>query len=96
MKHILNGVSRGCTSVIAGSTSRAELSASGSGPVGNVKKIPAANANGDSVTVYAFEDRRFVSKVRNYMLCTGDAVEVAERDTFRVISTGQQLLRLDR
>ena len=62
----------------------------------HVRSIPVVDANGDQLTVYVFQDRRFLTKVRSYKLCTGEAVEIAESDTFRVIATGEELLRLDK
>lgn len=59
-----------------------------------VRSIPVAAANGDRLTVYEFRDRRFLTKVRRYKLCTGEAVTPAEADTFTVLGTGEELLRV--
>lgn len=62
--------------------------------MGMVKSIPVVDANGDKLTVYMFQDRRFLSRVRSYKLCTGEEVEPAEANTFTVVGTGEELLRL--
>ena len=58
-----------------------------------VRSIPVVDANGADLTVYAFRDRRFLAKLRRFELCTGEAVELAESDTFTVVATGEELLR---
>jgi hypothetical protein len=60
-----------------------------------VQSIPVVDGNGAGLTVYEFRDRRFLTKVRRYKLCSGEAVEPAEADTFRVIGSGEELLRMD-
>lgn len=62
--------------------------------MGYVRSIAVADANGDRMMVYEFGDRHFLTKVRRFELDTGEAVEVAEGDTFRVVRTGEELLRL--
>jgi hypothetical protein len=62
--------------------------------VSYVRSIAVADANGGHMTVYEFRDRRFLTKVRRFELDTGEAVEIAEADTFRVVRTGEELLRL--
>lgn len=59
-----------------------------------VRSIPVVDEKGAGLTVYEFRDRRFLTKVRRYKLCTGEAVEPAETDTFTVVATGEELLRL--
>jgi hypothetical protein len=62
--------------------------------VSYVRSIPVVDANGAGLTVYEFRDRRFLTNVRRYKLCSGEVVEPAEADTFTVIATGEELLRL--
>lgn len=59
-----------------------------------VQCIPVVDAKGDQTVVYEFRDRRFLTKVRRYKLDTGEAVEAVEADLFRVIATGEELLRI--
>jgi hypothetical protein len=59
-----------------------------------VQSIPVVDAKGDQTVVYEFRDRRFLTKVRRYKLDTGEAVEAVESDLFRVIATGEELLRV--
>ena len=59
-----------------------------------VRSIPVVDEKGAGLTVYEFRDRRFLTKVRRYKLCTGETVEPAEADTFTVIRTGEELLRV--
>ena len=63
--------------------------------MGLVRSIPVADANGDELTVYQFEDRRFLSKVRRLKLCTGEAVQIDPDGTLVVVRTGERLSRLD-
>ena len=60
----------------------------------NVPSIPVADPNGDRLTVFEFVEGRFLRKSRRYELCTGEAVIPAESDTFRIVATGEELLRL--
>lgn len=59
-----------------------------------VRSIVVASANGDRLTVYEFRDKRFLANVSRFELGTGEAVEVADSDTFRIVGTGEELLRL--
>ncbi len=61
-----------------------------------MQSIPVADANGGHMTVYEFRDRRFLARVRRFELDTGEVVEPAEPDTFRIVTTGEELLRLDK
>lgn len=59
-----------------------------------VRSIPVVDAKGAGLTVYEYRDRRFLTKARRYELCTGESVEPAETDTFLVVATGEELLRV--
>jgi hypothetical protein len=48
------------------------------------------DANGDDFTVYEFQDRRFLRKVRRLKLCTGEAVEEVD-GKLRIAATGERL-----
>jgi hypothetical protein len=61
-----------------------------SGPVSRVTAIPVRDANGVELTVYQFEDRRFLHKVRRLKLDTGEMVE-RSGDGFVIVSTGERL-----
>jgi len=61
--------------------------------VGYVRSIPVKDANGDYLTVYEFQDRRFLKRVRRMRLYTGEAVEAAE-NAFIVAGTGERLTPL--
>ena len=61
--------------------------------MGYVRSIPVKDANGDHLTVYEFQDRRFLKRVRRMRLCTGEAVEASEND-FIVAGTGERLTPL--
>ncbi|MBV9528329.1 hypothetical protein [Sphingomonas sp.] len=60
-----------------------------------VTAIPVIDGNGDHVTIYQFEDRRFIRHVRRFKLDTGDAVERIDDETF-VLANGETLRRLRR
>jgi hypothetical protein len=51
------------------------------------------DANGDELTVFEFYDRRFIRKVRRLKLCTGEAVERLDDDTF-ALPSGERLTRV--
>jgi hypothetical protein len=55
-----------------------------------VRSIPVLDANGDQFTLYEFQDRRFLRKVRRMKLCTGETVEQLG-DELVVIGTGERL-----
>lgn len=59
-----------------------------------VRSIPVRDENGVDLTVYEFEERHFLTKVRRLKLCTGEAVNNIDRDTFVVTATGELLKRL--
>jgi hypothetical protein len=63
--------------------------------VSYVRSIPVVDAKGAGLTVYEFRDRRFLATSRRFELCTGEAVEPAEADTFTVVRTGVELLLLE-
>lgn len=55
-----------------------------------VRTIPVRDANGDEFTVYEFQDRRLLRKVRRMKLCTGETVEMLG-DRLIVATTGERL-----
>ena len=57
----------------------------------NVKAIPVRDANGDELTLYEFQDRRYLSKVRRLKLCTGELVESVDEATFKIVGSGEHL-----
>jgi hypothetical protein len=58
-----------------------------------VRKISVLDRNGDQFTLYEFQDRRFLRKVRRLKLETGENVE--ERDGTLVVSgTRETLIRV--
>jgi len=61
--------------------------------MGIVRKIPVKDRNGDQFTVYEFQDRRFLRKVRRMKLCTGEIVQQHDGELF-VIGTGEKLVRV--
>jgi hypothetical protein len=58
--------------------------------VGIVRTIPVTDRNGDEFTLYEFQDRRFLKKVRRLKLCTGETVELLDGD-FVIVGTGEKL-----
>ena len=69
------------------------------GPVGShFKTIPVRDGNGDQLLVYEFRDSRLLlgllSKARRLELCTGEAVEMVDRNGFVVLATGERLTRV--
>jgi hypothetical protein len=60
--------------------------------VGIVRTIPVTDRNGDEFTVYEFQDRRFLRKVRMMKLCTGELVQEIE-GALIVAGTGETLVR---
>lgn len=58
-----------------------------------VRSIPVRDENGVDLTVYEFRERRFLTKVRRLELCTGEAVNDVDQDTFVVAATGELLKR---
>jgi hypothetical protein len=61
--------------------------------VGIVRTIPVRDANGDEFTLYEFQDRRFLRKVRRMKLCTGETVEQLGEELV-VVLTGERLCRV--
>lgn len=61
--------------------------------MGIVRKIAVTDRNGDEFTVYEFQDRRFLRKVRTMKLCTGELVE-QRGDQLVIAKTGERLERL--
>lgn len=59
-----------------------------------VNSIPVRDANGDQLTVYEFQDRRFIRKVRRLKLCTGETVEYVDEHTFVLPGTGERFARV--
>lgn len=59
-----------------------------------VRSIPVVDANGDELTVYEFHDWHFLKKVRQMKLCTGEAVEALDENTFHLPATGERLVRV--
>ena len=57
-----------------------------------VRTIPVTDRNGDQLTVYEFQDRRFLRKVRKLKLCTGETVRQIEGELV-VLGTGERLSR---
>jgi len=51
------------------------------------------DANGEGLTVYEFQDRRFLTKVRRLKLCTGELVDLLDDNTFKIVRTGEKLTR---
>lgn len=62
------------------------------------KTIPVRDRNGDHLLLYEFRDSRsllgLLGKARRLELCTGEAVEMIDRDSFVVIATGERLTRV--
>lgn len=58
--------------------------------MGIVRRIPVKDRHGDEFTVYEFQDRRFLRKVRRWKLCTGEAVEQLG-DRLVIAATGENL-----
>ena len=62
------------------------------------KTIPVRDGNGDQLLVYEFRDTRsllgFLGKAGRLELCTGEAVETLDRNTFIVVTTGERLTRV--
>jgi hypothetical protein len=54
--------------------------------------IPVIDGNGDAATVYEFQDRRFLRKVRRWKLDSGELVEAVD-EHFVVPATGEKLVR---
>ena len=65
-----------------------------SGPVKFVRSIPVWDENGDQLTIYEFQDLRFLRKVRRMKLCTGERVEQIHENTFAIVGTGEKLTRI--
>ena len=61
----------------------------------NVTAIPVRDANGDTLTLYEFQDWRYMSKVRRLKLCTGELVERVDDATFQIVSSGERLTRAE-
>lgn len=59
-----------------------------------VRSIPVTDRNGDQLTVYEFQDRRFLRKVRKMKLCTGEPVREFDGELV-VLGTGEKLVSLD-
>lgn len=58
-----------------------------------VRAIPVVDGKGDQLTVYEFEDGRFVTKTRKLKLDTGEVVKRLDGDTF-VLASGERLIRV--
>ena len=59
-----------------------------------VRSIAVSDENGDQLTVYEFQDRRFMRKVRRMKLCTGELVQQVDESTFSIVGTGEMLSRI--
>lgn len=59
--------------------------------MGLVRKIQVADAHGDEFTLYEFHDRRFLRKIRQMRLCTGELVREID-GALVVIGTGETLV----
>jgi len=59
-----------------------------------VRTIPVQDRNGDQLTVYEFQDRRFLKKVRRMKLCTGETVRQMDGNLY-VLGTGERLTLAD-
>ena len=55
-----------------------------------VRSFPVKDRNGDQLTVYEFQDRRFLKKIRRMKLCTGETVRQIDGELF-VVGTGERL-----
>lgn len=61
--------------------------------MGIVRTIPVRDQNGDEFTVYEFQDRRFLRKVRRLKLCNGETVERLG-DRLIIVATGEELVQV--
>lgn len=59
-----------------------------------VRTFPVTDRNGDQLTVYEFQDRRFLKKVRRLKLCTGETVRHIDGDLI-VLGTGERLIPVE-
>lgn len=55
-----------------------------------VRSIPVRDQAGVGLTVHEFQDRRFLRKVKRWVLCSGESVE-PEGDGFVILETGERL-----
>ena len=62
----------------------------GHSAVAFVREYPVTDRNGDQLTLYEFQDRRFIKKVRRLKLCSGEAVQRIGKELV-VIATGERL-----
>ena len=60
--------------------------------MGLVRSIAVEDSKGDELTVYEFQDKRFLGKVRRLKLCTGEPVQARADGTFELRS-GEVLRR---
>jgi hypothetical protein len=58
--------------------------------VSAVRAIQVRDPRGDELTVYEFQDRRFLGKVRRLKLCTGEPVAPVS-GALMVVGTGEKL-----
>jgi hypothetical protein len=58
-----------------------------------VRKIEVEDRHGDQFTLYEFQDRRFLKKVRRMKLETGELVDLIG-DELVVVATGERLARI--
>ena len=61
--------------------------------MGIVRTIPVTDRNGDEFTLYEFQDRRFLRKIRFLKLCTGELVQEVE-GALVIATTGEKLSRV--
>jgi hypothetical protein len=70
-------------------------SSAGERVVGLVRKIPVTDRHGDEFTLYEFEDRHFLRKVRRLKLETGELVELAPDGSLVIVGRGETLVPVD-
>ena len=58
--------------------------------MGIVRTIAVTDRHGDEFTVYEFQDRRFLRKIRQMRLCTGEVVQEVN-GALVVAGTGETL-----
>ena len=57
-----------------------------------VRKIPVTDRHGDEFTLYEFEDRYFLRKVRRLKLETGELVELAADGSLVIVGRDETLV----
>jgi hypothetical protein len=59
-----------------------------------VGSILVEDASGCRFHLYEYQERRFLLKNRRYVLDSGERTEVVDRHTFRIVRTGETLVRV--